>query len=430
MRGGRLSRMAGRFSALRHRDFRLYWVGFVIAVSGQQMQWMIEGWLIYQLSGSAVLLGVNGIVQFIPSTTLTLFGGALADRFDQRKLLIAVQFGYIVVLGTLSGLGIAGLLTAWHVIAGGFMLSTISAFEGPARQAMFPHLVRREAMPSAVGLNAMIHPATRVASPVVGGLVSAFVLDASESASVAGGVVFAITALAVVVYALMLFRVHLPPVVRSRGRSVLADMASALGYIRRERIFVFLIGTAYWNMAFGVALTVLFPIFAKDVLGVGPDGLGYMWGATGIGSVTGVFIASSLTAPNQQRALFTSGAVTMGVFSIVFALSEWYWVSLGLLFAYGTGASMVNVAVQTNLQMLVANEFRGRVMGIWSMVHTSVRPMGELQFAGVAALASAPVAAIVGGVAVLVYTLGYFWRSGQARRLQDLRAGAQTREEG
>lgn len=422
--------MAGRFSALRHRDFRLYWVGFVIAVSGQQMQWMIEGWLIYQLSGSAVLLGVHGIVQFIPSTALTLFGGALADKFDQRKLLIAMQLLFVVVLGALSALGLAGVLTAWHVIVGGFALSAIGSFEGPARQAMFPHLVPRDSMPSAVGLNAMIHPATRVGSPVIGGLVSAFVLDASESASVAGGVVFAITAVAVVVYALMLFRVHLPPVVRSRGRNVLADMASALGYIRRERIFVFLIGTAYWNMAFGVALSVLYPIFAKDVLGVGPDGLGYMWGATGIGSVVGVFIASSMTAPNQQRALFMSGAVTMGVFSIAFALSEWYWVSLGLLFAYGTGASMVNVAVQTNLQMLVANEFRGRVMGIWSMVHTSVRPVGELQFAGVAALASAPVAAIVGGVAVLVYTLGYLWRSKQASQLQDLRAGSQAREDG
>ena len=422
--------MAGRFSALRHRDFRLYWVGFVIAVSGQQMQWMIEGWLIYQLSGSAVLLGVNGIAQLIPSMALTLFGGALADKFDQRKLLIAVQLLFIVVLGTLSGLGIAGVLTAWHVIAGGFVLSAIGAFEGPARQAMFPHLVNRESMPSAVGLNAMIHPATRVGAPVVGGLVSAFVLDLADSASVAGGVVFAITGVAVVVYVLMLWRVHLPPVVRTRGQSVLADMRAALGYIRKEKIFLFLIGTAYWNMGFGIAATVLFPIFAKDVLGVGPDGLGYMWGAMGIGSVTGVFIASSLTSPHQQRGLFTSGAVTMGVFMVAFALSEWYWVSLGLLFAYGTGASMVNVAVQTNLQMLVANEFRGRVMGIWSMVHTSVRPVGELQFAGIAALVSAPVAIIVGGVAVLVYALGYGWRSGQMRRLQDLRAGTQVREEG
>ena len=421
--------MAGRFSALRYRDFRLFWVGFVVAVSGQQMQWMIEGWLIYQLSGNPWLLGANGIAQLIPSTALTLFGGALADKFDQRKLLITVQLLFIVALGTLSGLGIAGLLTAWHVIAGGFVLSAIGSFEGPARQAMFPHLVEREAMPSAVGLNAMIHPATRVGSPVVGGLLSEFVLDASDSASVAGGVVFAVTAVAVAVYAALLWRVHLPAVVRARGRSVLADMAAALGYIRRERIFVFLIGTAYWNMAFGVALAVLFPIFAKDILGVGPEGLGYMWGAMGIGSVAGVFIASSLTSPNQQRTLLASGAVTMGVFMVAFGLSELYWVSLALLFGYGAGASMLNVAVQTNLQMLVANEFRGRVMGVWSMVHTSVRPMGELQFAGVAAVLSAPLAAVAGAAMVLAFALGYCWRSPQMARLQDLRAGSQVVED-
>ena len=420
--------MAGRFSALRYRDFRLFWVGFVVAVSGQQMQWMIEGWLIYQLSGSAVLLGVNGIAQMIPSTALTLFGGALADKFDQRKLLITVQVLFIVALGTLSGLGIAGMLTAWHVIAGGFVLSAIGSFEGPARQAMFPHLVERESMPSAVGLNAMIHPATRVGAPVVGGLLSEFFFETSGSASVAGGVVFAVTASAVAVYAALLWRVHLPPVVRARGRSVLGDMAAALGYIKREKVFLFLIGTAYWNMAFGVALAVLFPIFAKDILGVGPEGLGYMWGAMGVGSVVGVFIASSLTSPHQQRALLTGGAVTMGVFMVAFGLSEWYWVSLGLLLAYGTGASMLNVAVQTNLQMLVANEFRGRVMGIWSMVHTSVRPMGELQFAGVAAVVTAPFAAIAGAVAVLAFVLGYGWRSTQMSRLQDLRAGAQVEE--
>ncbi len=420
--------MAGRFSALRHRDFRLYWVGFVVAVSGQQMQWMIEGWLIYQLSGSKLLLGLNGAAQFIPSTALTLFGGALADKFDQRRLLIAVQLLFIAVLGTLSALGVLGLLTAWHVIAGGFVLSAIGSFEGPARMAMFPHLVNREAMPSAVALNAMIHPATRVGAPVVGGLVSAFVLDFADSASVAGGVVFAITALAVAVYAAMLLRVHLPPVVRSRGRSVLADMGAALGYIRRERAFMFLIGTAYYNMAFGVSLAVLFPVFAKDVLGVGPEGLGFMWGAMGVGSVAGVFIASSMAGPHQQRALLTGGAVAMGVFMAAFALSEWYWVSLGLLFAVGTGASMLNVGVQTNLQMLVANEFRGRVMGVWSMMHTSVRPMGELQFAGVAALVSAPFAVAAGGVAVLVFALGYSWRSKQLARLGDLRERAGSRE--
>ncbi len=416
--------MTSRFSALRHRDFRLYWVGFVVSVSGQQMQWMIEGWLIYQLSGSAWLLGVNGVAQMIPSTTLTLFGGALADKFDQRKLLIVVQLLFIVVLGILAAAGILGLLTAWHVIAGAFVLSAIGAFEGPARQAMFPHLVPRGVMPSAVALNAAIHPGTRVLAPVAGGFVSAFVFDAADSASVAGGVIFALAAGAVAVYAAMLLWVRLPAITRARGRSVLGDIAAGVSYIWRERIFSFLIGIAYFNMLFGYSMSVLFPVFAKDVLRVGPEGLGLMWGAMGVGSVTGVFLASSATRPAQQRPILVGGTVAMGVFMVAFAASTSYWLSLALLFSIGTGASVYNVAVQTNLQMLVANELRGRVMGIWSMVHTSVRPSGEMQFSALAALLSAPLAFAVSGTIIVVFALAYALPHRQMRLLRGLREGS------
>ncbi len=416
--------MASRFSALRHRDFRLYWVGFVVSVSGQQMQWMIEGWLIYQLSGSALLLGVNGAAQLVPSTALTLFGGALADRFDQRKLLVTVQMLFIVVLGALAAMGLLGLLTAWYVIAGGFVLSTIGAFEGPARQAMFPHLVSRDAMPSAVALNAMIHPGTRVLAPIAGGLFSAVVYDASDSASVAGGAVFALAAFAVAIYAAMLLRVRLPVVMRARGRTVLGDMADGVKYIWRQRIFTFLIGMAYYDMLFGISMSVLFPVFAKDVLHVGPEGLGFMWGAMGVGSVAGVFVASSFSLPAQQRPLLVSGSLALGLFMIAFALSTWYWMSLLLLFVIGLGASAFNVAIQINLQMLVANELRGRVMGIWSMVHTSVRPAGEMQFGAVAALLSAPLALMVSGALIIAFSLAYVAPSGQMRRLRDLREAA------
>ncbi len=393
------------------------------------MQWMIEGWLIYQLSGSKWLLGVNGIAQLIPSTALTLFGGALADKFDQRKLLIAVQLLFILVLGVLSAMGILGILTAWHVIAGGFVLSAIGAFEGPARQAMFPHLVPREILPSAVALNATIHPSTRVLAPVAGGLVSAFVFDAAGSASVAGGVIFALAAVAVAVYAVMLQRVRLPAITRARGRSVLSDMAAGVKYIWRERIFSFLIGIAYFNMVFGYSMSVLFPVFAEDILRVGPEGLGLMWGAMGIGSVTGVIIASSFTRPFQQRALLVGGTAVMGTFMLAFALSTSYWLSLALLFIIGTGASVYNVAVQTNLQMLVANELRGRVMGIWSMVHTSIRPMGEVQFSAIAALLSAPIAFLVNGALIVAFALAFAAPHRQMRRLRDLREGALSPKE-
>ena len=387
--------MAGRFSALRHRDFRLYWVGFVVAVSGQQMQWMIEGWLIYQLSGSKLLLGLNGAAQFIPSTALTLFGGALADKFDQRRLLIGVQLLFIAVLAALSALGVLGLLTAWHVIAGGFVLSAIGSFEGPARQAMFPHLVNREAMPSAVALNAMIHPATRVGAPVVGGLVSAFVFDFAGLGERRGR-----------------------GGVRDNGggggcvRGDAVEGASAAGgpFARTERAGGHGRGAGVHPAGAGVRVPHRDGVLQHGVRriaggavpGVRQGRAGRWAGGTGVhvgrdgrrerrGSVHRVEHDGAASA--ACAADWRSGG-TMGVFMAAFAFSEWYWVSLGLLFALGTGASMLNVGVQTNLQMLVANEFRGRVMGVWSMMHTSVRPMGELQFAGVAAVVSAPFAVV------------------------------------
>ena len=422
--------MTSRFAALRHRDYRLYWIGHVVSVSGQQMQWMIEGWLIYQLSGSALLLGVNGAVQAVPATALTLFGGALADKFNQRRLLIVVQALFIVVLGCLAALGLIGILTAWHVIVGGFALSTIGAFESPARQAMFPHLVDRQSMPSAVALNAMIHPGTRVLAPVLGGLLSAFVFGATDSASVAGGTIFGLAAFAVGVYVLALWQVRLPEVLRARGRSVAGDMADGVRYIWRGRIFGFLIGMAYYNMFFGISMSVLFPVFAKDILGVGPSGLGFMWGAMGIGSFAGVFVASGFTLPSHQRKLLTGGSIGLGLFMIAFAFSSNYWLSLGLLFVVGLGASVFNVGIQTNLQMLVADKYRGRVMGVWGMVHSSVRPMGELQFGGVAAAISAPFAFILSGALVVACALLIAARSRQMRQLSDLRTAATARESG
>ena len=412
------------FDALKHRDFRFYWIGFVISVSGQQMLWMIEGWLIYELSGSALLLGVHGAAQFVPSTTLTLFGGAIADKFDQRKLLITVQVLFVIILGGLSVLGLLDLLTAWFVIAGGFLLSIAGAFEGPARQAMFPHLVAKEKMPSAVALNAMIHPGTRVLAPVIGGLISAWVLDTSGSASVAGGAVFGIAVVGVIIYALMLAQFHLPPIRRNRENSVLQDMLAGLKYVWDKRIFAFLIGTAWYSMIFGISLTILFPVFAEDVLFVGPEGLGYLWGAMGIGSISGVFLASSRAKPSQQRGLLIGGLLFIGIFMIAFALSTWYWLSLFLVFLIGLGASVFNVAIQTNLQMLVDSEYRGRVMGIWSMVHTSIRPVGEFYFGSMAAIFSAPTAFIIGALFILVFTVGYLMPSKQMGRLKDLREQA------
>ena len=413
-----------RFSSLRHREFRLYWIGFVVSISGQQMLWMVQPWLIYEISGSKVYLGVNALVSAVPATVLVLLGGVIADKFDQRKLLIGMQAAYIVLLGILATLALAEVLVVWHIFVISFLHSAASSFENPARQSMFPHLVDRDAMPNAVAMNSSVHPATRILAPGLGGLILAGVLAVTDSARIAGGTVILLTISGVGVYAFMLMRVHLPPVKRSRGGTLVSEMAEGARFIWRERIFAHLIGVAYYNMFFGISLGVLFPVVAKDILDVGPFWLGMMHTAVGVGSVAGVVAAAMLASPRFQHRLLVAGSLMLGLSMVLFAMSTTYFLSLGLLFVLGTGASALNVAVQANLQMMVANDFRGRVMGIWSIVHTSIRPMGEIQLTGIAAAVSAPFALTVSGAMVVVFALLFAAPNRSLRQLPDLREAA------
>lgn len=387
---------------------------------------MLEPWLIYEISGSKAYLGVNALATAVPATALVLLGGVIADRFDQRKLLISVQAGYIALLGALAALALTELLEVWHIFIIAFFRSAVGSFENPARQSMFPHLVPRDAIPNAVALNAAIHPATSIGAPVVGGLIVALVLGATGSARIAAGIVLLLAIAGAAVYALMLAAVHLPPIKRSRGGGMVGDVAEGVRFIWRNRIFAFLIGLAYYNMFFGLSFSILFPVIAKDVLQVGPDVLGVMWGAMGIGSLAGVIVASNLSTPRHQRRLLVGGPLLLGASMIGFALTPVYWLSLVILFVLGAGASAFNVGVQQNLQMLVTNELRGRVMGVWSIVHSSVRAVGEMQFSGVAAVATAPFSLILSG-AMVIAAAAFFGVYGRpTRRLIDIREAAEA----
>ena len=396
---------SSRFEALRYKDFRNWWLGYVVSISGKQMLWVVEGWLIYELSGSKLLLGAHAMAQVIPATGLALVGGAIADRVDQRRLLIAVQLLEIGFLALLAALAFTQVIQAWHVIANGFALSAVGAFEQPARQSMFPHLVERRAMSNAVGLNAMVHPGTRVLSPVIAGFVLAQVVDVSSSAMIAAGVVFTLAALGIAAYVVFLYLIHLPRVQRATSSNVLHNMAQGLQFTWKNRLFAFLITMTYFNQFFALSMHVLFPVVAKDILGLGPSGLGVMYTAQGIGSLLGAAWAGTFGAGRAQGPLLLMGSAALGAGVAFFGLSTWYPLSLLALWIVGLGGSVFSVAAQTSIQLMVSDEFRGRVMGLWGMTHTSVRPLGEMQFAAVAAFASTPVALVLGGLMVVAFVL-------------------------
>jgi MFS family permease len=392
--------------ALAFRDFRLYWVGYVIEVIGSQMLWVTQGWLLYEISGSPLALGVAGLARAAPATILTFFGGAVADKVDQRRLLIRTQVLQMALLVLLAALSATGQIQIWQIL---FIVSAaagVQAFENPARQAMFPHLLQRQYLMDAVSLNAAVHPGARMVGPAIGGILLGLVVNLTSSVYVGASALFSLSALGYAVNVVLLYQVRLRAIVKSGpSTSVAKDMLMGLKFVFNTPIFALLIGMTYFINFFAWSFQSLFPIFAKDVLGVGTEGLGLMYAILGAGSLFGATVAASLKDFHRRGWLIIGGAWFEGIILTLFAFSPWFAISVGLLFFAGLGQSIFNVTAQGTLQYLVPDEFRGRVMGLWGMTHTSVQPLGQLEMGLIASAASAPVAVIIGGVAVVGFAL-------------------------
>lgn len=409
--------MASLVSALRYRDFRTFWLGNVISVAGLQGQWVAEGWIVYELTGSKVLLGGLGLVRAIPATLMALLGGAMADKVDQRRLLMTTQFVEAASLIVLATLAVSGTIEVWHIMLVAFISSGVGAFENPARQALFPHLIERSALMNAVALNSTIHPGTRILGPAVAGVLLASMQHSTGSATIAAGAVYYVAAAGLVVFAACVNRVRIPPVARTANASLLQDISSGLKMVWKDRTYASLIGVTYYNTFFAISVSTLFPVFAKDVLEVGPSGLGLLYTAMGVGNLAGAISAAGLGNLKERERLIMTGIVVQGVFLIAFALSDVFALSLATIGIMGLGSSLQQVSIQSTLQLLVPDGFRGRVMGLWGLTHTSVAPLGQMEMGAVAALASAPFAAGIGGALVILLVLLALAPNRRIRRL-------------
>ncbi|MPZ49255.1 MAG: MFS transporter [Dehalococcoidia bacterium] len=405
-------------AALRHRDYRLFWSGYVTEVAGQQMLWVAQGWLIYELSGSAVLLGAAGLARAIPGTILSFVGGALADKLDQRRLLIAVQVMQMALLAGLGTLTITGGVEVWHLLVIVSASAAAQSFENPARQAIFPKLVPRADLMDAVALNATIHPGTRFAGPFLGGLLMAQVRLISGEPLLGAATLFYLTAFGYVLNACLLYFIQLAAVAAERKKtSMFADMGEGVKFITRNPIFLGLILVTYCTQFFGWSFQSLFPVFVKDIFQGGEFELGLMGSALGAGSLLGATTASNLSSVRRRGLLVIGGFMTPAALIILFSAAPYFTLALGLLFFIGCTQAIFNVTAQSTLQYLVPNDYRGRVMGIWGMTHTAVQPMGQLQMGVLAGLLSAPIAVAFGGVAMLAFAVLVVIPNRRIRRL-------------
>jgi MFS family permease len=385
---------ARAFGALRHRNFRVFYVGQLLSLAGTWMQSTAQGWLVLELTNSALLLGIVTAVTSVPTLLFSLWAGDLADRHDKRRIILIAQAVSLAAALVLAILADTETITYPALLALVFVLGLANAFEIPTRQSFFAELVGPADLTNAIALNSAAFNATRIVGPALAGVVIG-------TAGVAACYYANAVSYVAVIVGLMMMR--LPPwTPKPRTASTLESIREGLAYIRGDR----LVRTLVWLIA-GVSVTtlpyvMLLPVFARDVLRVGAPGLGSMLSATGAGALAaGMALAAGRVRIPRGRLILGAGAA-FGVALIAFALSPWYPLSLVLLALVGFTMILNSASVNALLQSRVPDHLRGRVMSVYVFMFLGMSPLGSMQAGALAKWIGAPYALACGGAALLL----------------------------
>jgi MFS family permease len=397
--------------SLRHRNYRLYLTGQLVSVCGTWMQQVALSWLVYRLTGSATLLGIVGFASQIPILVLGPIGGVINDRYSTHRVAVWTQCAALAQALLLALLALTGWIQPVHIILLGVALGVVYAFDMPARQALVHRLVDTEDLANAVALNSSMINAARIVGPALAGLVVARFGE---------GICFVINAASYVatIVALLKMKFAEPPrrdaTVTSIGRSLIEGYRYTMATtpIRDLLILLGVVGVM------GMPYMTLMPVFAAQVHGSGADTLGIMFGAVGLGALTGaLFLAQRKNIIGLGRVIVFA-TIGFGVGLVCFTVSKTFWLSLLFLVAVGYGWMVLIAASNTVLQTLADNEMRGRVMSLFSMMLVGMAPFGSLLAGWAADQVGAPIVVAIGGGFCAIAGIVF------ARRLPGLRQAA------
>ncbi|MEX2374072.1 MAG: MFS transporter [Dehalococcoidia bacterium] len=382
-----------RWGALSYPNYRRFWTAALVRVFGMQFHIFAVGWLVVDvLERSPIWLGAVGFAQAIPTIILSVPAGALADRMEHRRLLLWSQGALTLNYLLLAALIMSGTVNIWYVIAWSVVTGCLSAIGNPAQNAIIPRLIEMRAIASAVALMSAIWNGTRIIAPGIAGVLIATV--GVGEAFLTAGIAFAVS----VVLIAMLRVAPMPPARPDVDRS----MMGGLRYVISNRVFLAVVGLSFFSSMFGMSYQYLMPIFARDILDVGSTGYGILGAAGGVGALLGtLFVVKIGTTPHRGQWMLGSAAV-FGLFVAGFALSTSFMLSLAMVFASGFMASIYLNLGMTTLQILVPDELRGRVMGVWSMTWF-LTPVGAFFVGAGAELVGTQTVVAIGGLSVSVF---------------------------
>src|SRR5258706_7531006 len=387
---GRGSRWQTASRALRHRNFQLFFSGQLISLVGTWMQSVAQSWLVYRLTGSALLLVLVGFASQIPVFLFAPVGGIVADRYNRQKVVIGTQVASMILAFMLAALTLTHRVHVWHIFVLAALLGVVNAFDIPGRQSFLVEMVGKEDLMNAIALNSSMFNGARVIGPAIAGILVAKIGE--------GWCFFtnAVSYIAVII-GLLMMRVHSPA--RASQASPFEHMMEGFRFVNETapiRALLLLLGLV---SLVGMPYVVLMPIFADEILHGGARGLGILMGAPGVGALLGALTLAFREGVKGLGRWVAWCSAGFGASLVVFAISHTFWISVILLLPVGYTIMLQMACSNTLIQVMVPDALRGRVMAVYSMMFMGMAPIGALLGGAMAERLGAPLTVAIGGVA-------------------------------
>ncbi|MCE7981464.1 MAG: MFS transporter [Caldilinea sp. CFX5] len=403
-------RLPKTFAALRHRNFQLFVLGQLISSVGTWMQIIAQGWLVYQLSQSELVLGIVGFASALPALFITPWGGVVVDRMPKRTLLIITQTASMIFAFILAALTMADVVQVWHVVALAVGLGVVNAFDGPARQAFVVEMVGRADLPNAIALNSMTFNGARIFGPAIGGILLA---------SVGAGWCFFWNGLTFLAVIIGLWAMDLPPhQASSKKVSPWQQLRSGVTYANSIAEVRALLMMAFIISCFGITYSTVLPAFVAKVLQQDATAFGALNTTAGIGAIITAFLIARYGDQGKRGEWLAVSAIAFPVVLCLFAVNHIYPLALILGVFLGMGFMSQFTLINTLLQTNISDEMRGRVMSLYTLTFFGFTPFGNLAIGAVAEQWGLSEAIVSSALIALVLSIIVLYKTPQLRQLR------------
>jgi MFS family permease len=357
-----------RSSAFQYRDFRFFWFGQLISLSGTWMQQVAQGWLVYSLTKSPFYLGLVAACESLPIFLFTLAGGIAADRFRKRNVLLLTQTFSIIPALLLGILTHINVIAVWQVALLAAVLGTVNSFDMPARQSFIFEMVGKGSLTNAIALNSVAFHGARMIGPVIAGIAIAYLgLPAC----------FYLNAVSFAAVIIALSKIRVEGEVRESSNSIMGDFTEGIKYIKnKSEIYRIMLLIAVFGLI-GMPFINFLPVFAVEILGKGPEGFGFLVGATGIGALAAALFLSFRSDIKEKNRFMFFSTLCFSILLFVFSLSTIFSLSLALLIFIGWSMLSFFATANSFIQLSVSDNMRGRAMSVYTFVLLGTAPIGN-----------------------------------------------------